>query len=274
MNSSQTSEADEVQSFARRTLDWFAFLFSLVFPTIITFVYFQLLDQSGSSSQQMAYGIGKVLQFAFPFLWIAYFYRAHLSTLWRWHLATEANSHSSSNTPNPSKRNDRDHLLWGIGFGLLTAAALLAVYFLFFQGSAIGERVAEMAKQKVTSMGIASLWKYVAVGVFYTLVHSFMEEYYWRWFVFWIGRKLLNPWTSNVVSSLGFAAHHVILLGFFLGWDSPMTYVFSICIAVGGGFWAWLYARDGQLKYCWISHAIVDAAIFGLGYWMVADCFG
>jgi uncharacterized protein len=34
----------------------------------------------------------------------------------------------------------------------------------------------------------------------------------------------------------------------------------------GGAFWAWLYHRSGNLIAPWLSHALIDAAIFTVGY--------
>ena len=44
----------------------YAVIFAMVFPTVVTLVYFQLLANSDSRLQQVAYGIGKTLQFLFP----------------------------------------------------------------------------------------------------------------------------------------------------------------------------------------------------------------
>ena len=93
-----------------------------------------------------------------------------------------------------------------------------------------------------------------------------MEEYYWRWFVF---KRFLShrPLVQSVaISSVGFMAHHVIILGMFFGFENWMTYVFSIGVAFGGAAWAWIYNRSGNLYAAWISHAFVDAAIFWVGY--------
>ena len=65
-------------------------------------------------------------------------------------------------------------------------------------------------------IGPADTGKYVALAVFYALVHSLLEEYYWRWFVFGQLRALVAPTLAIVLSSLAFAAHHVILLYVYL----------------------------------------------------------
>ena len=76
------------------------------------------------------------------------------------------------------------------------------------------------------------------------------------------------------MSSLGFLAHHVLVLGKFFGFANPATYLLSACIAVGGAVWAWLYDRTGSLLGPWLSHMLVDAAIFAIGYDLVRSTLG
>ena len=71
---------------------------------------------------------------------------------------------------------------------------------------------------------------------------------------------------AAVVSSVAFMAHHVILLGFYFGWTTPWTYLFSVAVAIGGLVWAWLYQRSGSIVAAWLSHLVVDAGIFLVGY--------
>jgi len=44
---------------------------------------------------------------------------------------------------------------------------------------------------------------------------------------------------------------------------------FSLCIAVGGMVWAWLYHRTHTIYSSWISHLVIDAAIMVVGYDLV-----
>ena len=120
----------------------------------------------------------------------------------------------------------------------------VVLFVLAIADSPVGVRLADMVKEKINSMELNSVVMYAAVGLFYTAFHSFLEEYYWRWFVYDLSKRFYSQWVSNVISSVGFAAHHVILLGFFFGWESPWTYVISEGIAVGGVVWAWMYQRD------------------------------
>ena len=229
--------------------------FAIIFPSLVTYVYFNLLADSAPLLQQSAYGIGKTLQFALPVVWVWFFYRHRLS------FKREVRDGSDQPATKPG-------IGLGIGFGLLVAVSMVVLFQVVLAGSPAGERLAGMVKDKIDSMGLASVGMYIAIGVFYTVFHSFMEEYYWRWFVYDLAKRFYSRVGANVISSIGFAAHHVILLAFFFGWDSPWTYVLSTAIAVGGVVWAWMYERDRTLWSAWVSHGIVDAGIFTLGYFI------
>jgi membrane protease YdiL (CAAX protease family) len=45
----------------------------------------------------------------------------------------------------------------------------------------------------------------------------------------------------------------------------------SSAVAVGGAFWAWLYERTGSIYSAWLSHLLIDAGIFWVGYELVRD---
>lgn len=241
-----------------KTRDVAAIVFALIVPSLITLVYFQWLQGSQSAAQQIAYAVGKAIQFGFPAVFVWFCYREKFFN-------TSPTPERVNPAPAPTHRS---RLGIGIVFGCLVAISMFTIFFVWLPSEVI-ERLKTMASEKVTSFGFDSPLKYLALAAFYTLVHSFLEEYYWRWFVFDVSRKHLPTWLSNLISSLGFMAHHVIVLGFFFGWQSPLTYLFSIGIAVGGSVWAMLFASENRLRSCWISHAIVDAAIFALGYWMI-----
>lgn len=244
--------------------DLVAITFAIVFPTLVTLVYFQWLEGSESSLQQIAFGIGKALQFGFPVAWVWLWHRSKLQRCPNLETGTSEIGRPSPTLPATS----RHAILIGIGFGLLVVASMFGIYFLLIAHSEIASQLVAMVQEKVIDMGIDSFWKYVAMGVFYALCHSFLEEYYWRWFVFDLLQKFVSTPLAMTISSLGFMAHHVILLGFFFNWQWT-TYAFSFCIAIGGMFWAWQFHETGRLRASWISHMIVDAGIFALGYFLV-----
>ncbi len=232
-----------------RRNDTAAVVFALVVPTLVTWVYFVLLAKHAPAVQQVAYSIGKGIQFGFPVVWVLAVQRQRLG--WHW--------------------PGRPGMLEGLGFGILIFVATLALYHLWLGPIGFLDAPAVEIREKILGFGADTVGKYLALSVFYALGHSFLEEYYWRWFVFGQLRRLMAFGPAVVVSSLGFMAHHVLVLAMFFGWFSLGTVLFSLAVAVGGAVWAWIYERGGSLYGPWLSHLFVDAAIFAIGYQMVAD---
>ena len=160
---------------------------------------------------------------------------------------------------------------WGsdLALGLVVLAATWFLYQFVLKPFGSLADANQQVLEKVSGFGVGSIWAYAALAVFYSAIHSGLEEYYWRWFVFGQLRQLTTPGQPIGVSSLGFMAHHVIVLGFYFGWQSPLTYLFSLAVALGGAFWAWLYERTGSLAGPWLSHLLVDAG----SSWSVTTSF-
>jgi membrane protease YdiL (CAAX protease family) len=235
----------------RASRDLAAVLVALVLPTAITWLYFFEASTWSKESQLGVFSVVKTVQFALPIVWVWLVQKTRLSL-----------------RP-PGARG----IGIGLAFGAAVACAMFALYWGALRGSDLVTLATPAIRAKVTGTGLNSLAAYAAVGLFYSLIHSFLEEYYWRWFVYGQLRIWTSLFTANVVSSLGFMAHHVLVLGFYFGFTSPATYLLASCIAVGGAVWAWLYQRSGSLLGPWLSHMLVDAAIFAIGYDLVRDTF-
>ena len=228
-----------------------AVVFAIVFPSIVTFAYFVVVTGQPAALQQSTAVIGKVIQFAFPAVWVFVVLREKAAC------------------PCPTRRG----IGAGVGFGLLIATAMLALAFLWLKPIGFFDGPSEAVRAKIQDLGLNTVAKYAAAGVFYSLCHSLMEEYYWRWFVFRRLRDLVRPPAAIAISGLGFMAHHVIVLAVYFGWTSPATYLFSAAVAIGGAVWAWIYQRSDSLYGPWLSHMFVDAAIFIIGYDLARDLF-
>ena len=63
--------------------------------------------------------------------------------------------------------------------------------------------------------------------------------------------------------------HHVIVLREFFEEAPWLAWLLSSAVAIGGVFWAWLYERTGSLFGPWLSHLLIDAGIFWIGYDLV-----
>lgn len=221
--------------------------FAIVLPTFVTWVYFSLLATYPASSQRLAYSIGKTIQFALPIV--------GLLLLGSW---------MKSAAPNYKKS-----LIAGVSLGLLICLSMYFLYAFALKPLGVMDSAQTEVKAKLKEMQIGSVFVFACIAIGYALVHSLLEEYYWRWFVFGNLTKVSSLSVAVTISSIGFAAHHVIVLARYFGWSNPWTYLLSACIAIGGAIWAWLYQRHGTLLGPWVSHGLVDAMIFVIGYQMI-----
>ena len=219
-----------------------ALIFALTFPTLTTGVYFILL--SGHPSMGAVYAAAKILQFAFPVAWVAIYERQAIRLA-------------------PPRRAGMGE---GLALGAVVLAAILALYYGYFKTSSVLSGAGAEVAEKMRGFGVDSAVKFLALACFISLFHSLLEEYYWRWFVFGRLKRFMPLGVAVVLSSLGFMAHHVLVVGQFLGGYGPSTWFFSSCVAAGGALWAWLYHRARTLYGPWFSHLLVDAGLMWVGY--------
>ncbi len=224
--------------------DIVAVVFTLLFPASLTLAYFTLLADASTATQVLAYGSLKLIQFGFPLFWVLTIQRRRLRL------------HGPESTG----------LLAGVAFGVAVLAAMWALYSYVLAPSGLMAAARAPVRDKIGGFGIDTFAAYLAMAVFYSFIHSLLEEYYWRWFVFAQLRRRARLATAIFISSVGFMAHHVILVGSFFGWASPLGWVLAVAVAVGGAVWAWMYHRWGSLYPVWFGHLLVDAGIFWVGY--------
>lgn len=244
MSNSQPSQVSREPS----SRGLFLLLTAIVLPTLVTYVYFDLLASYPPLVQKTAYAIGKTVQFLLPVVVIAGVVRP-----WR-PLGSRSWSHV---------------FLFGAISGVLISGAIYAGYRWLLMPLGVMTAVEVEAIARVEEVGIASPAAFAALALGYVLIHSLLEEYYWRWFVYGQLRRQTGIAAAVAISSLGFMAHHVLVLARFFGWDNPWTYIASAGVAFGGAAWAIGYEKTRSLLGIWISHAAVDAIIFWIGYELV-----
>lgn len=237
----------------------------LTFPSLVTWIYFVALAGSASGWQQIGYAAGKCVQFAFPAVWVFAILRRPLRRPVRERDDQDQTGHSG---PGPGLA-----IVPGLAFGVLVTVAGYLLFRFALQPAGLFDSAEQRIVDKVLGMGISAVGPYLALSVFYSVVHSFLEEYYWRWFVFDELRSAVSLPAAVGISSIGFAAHHVIVLAQFFGWGSAATWLFSAAVAIGGAVWAGLFHRTGSLVAPWLSHLVVDAGIFLIGFELVRSQF-
>jgi membrane protease YdiL (CAAX protease family) len=241
---------------------WSALLFAMLYPTALAWFYFVVLARPVAPAAlleaapvpdhnplMIAVWIGgKTVQFLFPLFWVWAVERQPLRI------------HAPA--------------VWGLGNGLIfggvVAAAGLVLYFGFLRDSSYFANTPAKIRQKITEFGMNTPAKFVLFVSFIAVIHSLLEEYYWRWFVFGGLRQFWPFAWANLVGSVAFMSFHVIDLAvFFPGQFWEMAVPFSLCVGVGGAVFAWQYERTGSIYSPWLSHVLIDAAIMVAGYDLV-----
>ena len=167
-----------------------------------------------------------------------------------------------------SRLVEQNHLK-ALPLGILSGgliAALIVGTFKFSPWSTYIQQFSGQVLGKAEDMKILDY--YVPFAILISLGHSLLEEYYWRWYVYGRLRRLVGPKTAYLGASLAFAAHHYVVLGcFFPIWFAA---ILGTGVAIGGGLWCWMYHKQQSLAGCWISHILVDGAIFSVGYYLIS----
>jgi membrane protease YdiL (CAAX protease family) len=222
-------------------------LIALVWPAAAAWLYF-VATAPDRSAVPVLYSAGKVVQFSLPLVCWAVTGRTRFRL----------------------QKPTRAGLASGAAFGFVLFAATLALYFTALKGSPFLSGLDVQVRLKVLAMGLDSRLKYVLFVLFLSLIHSGLEEYYWRAFVFGGFRHHLPVAAAVAVSSLGFMAHHVLVLRLFFPdrfWTAAVP--LSLTIAVGGAVWAYQYDGFKSVYPAWVGHALVDLAIVAVGYDLV-----
>jgi membrane protease YdiL (CAAX protease family) len=231
--------------------DGAALAFAMAFPSIMTWLEFKVLPgehAEGHPALGAVFAAGKVVQFAFPLLYVAWFERDRLR---------------------PARPAPRG-LALGAAFGLAVGAGAIALYHTWLRHTGLMTDTPARVHGWLVRMRLGTPAAFVGMAVFMSVLHSFLEEYYWRWFVFGWLRRHVPDIVAMVVSALAFMAHHVIILSVYLPGQFWMLAVpFSLCVAGGGVAWAWLYERAQSLYAPWVSHMLIDAALMVIGYEML-----
>ena len=154
----------------------------------------------------------------------------------------------------------------GLLFVLLVLAAMQALYYGYLKTSPLLARAPAEIGDKLTGLGIRSPVQFLALASFYSLLHSLLEEYYWRWFVFGLLSRISSLVLAIGLSSAAFMAHHVLVIGQYFKGFGATTWFFSFCVGIGGAVWAWLFHRSQTLYGPWLSHMLVDAGLMWIGY--------
>ncbi len=151
----------------------------------------------------------------------------------------------------------------GLLSGVVIGGSIVALFNLTPAKGYILE-MAPQLREKIEFFGVNSIGTYFAWCIFLAGLHSLIEEFFWRWFVFETLLTIVSRPTAYGLAAFSFALHHYVICWQYV---SPIgAIIFGTAVGVGGLIWCWMVNRQGTLAGAWLSHALVDAAIFVVGY--------
>lgn len=149
------------------------------------------------------------------------------------------------------------------GLGILISLIIVGFYL------TLGRMLIDpqMLRDMAAKIGLNKLPVYLAGAFYWITINSVLEEYVWRWFVVEKFTDLVSDKAAIAASALAFTIHHVVAMQIFF---SPLvTAIAGMGIWIGGACWSWCYIRYRSVWPPYLSHAIVDLAVFGVGYFLI-----
>jgi len=162
-----------------------------------------------------------------------------------------------------TKRRRRGVIEGGI-FGIATSLLLFGLLQLPFFAALLQEQ-RPVIEAKVEGLGVAE--HFLLFAVFLSVAHAWLEEFYWRWFVYGQLRRLVSQPLAHGLAAAGFASHHIVILSQFF--PLPWGAAFGVCVGLGGLAWSLLLERHRSLTAPWFSHMIIDFAAMAVAWWIL-----
>jgi membrane protease YdiL (CAAX protease family) len=200
----------------------------MIFPFLACLIYFNILD--GMAFAPVIYLAAKIFLLAFPLFFIKSL--APIKSVFKF---------------------DFGAFVRGSTVGVLIFATGYLVLNLPFIWDIV-KSAAPHITSKINSFGVMHHYLAMALGI--SFVHSMLEEYYWRWFVYGISGK-------NILSAVTFSLHHFIVLNYYF--NILVALALTTLVALGGIIFNFLYAKEKNIWGAWAAHVGADLFIFYTG---------
>jgi membrane protease YdiL (CAAX protease family) len=159
------------------------------------------------------------------------------------------------------RKLDKKHLKLGFLFGISSFLIILAAYFLVGQYIDFNSIAVELEnKSKITPAN------FIFVGLYITFGNSFLEEFFFRGFIFLSLYELKTKRLAYIYSSVLFGLYHITIFKTWFNLGLISLALFGL-IAVGFIF-NWLDTKSENFINSWIVHIVADSAIILIGFRM------
>ncbi len=155
-------------------------------------------------------------------------------------------------------RLDKKPLKLAFALGIGVFVLILGSYFLLGSIVDLSAVVGELDSRMNINQD-----NFLAVALYIPTCNSFLEEFFFRGFLFYRLRALTTPFFAHLLSSTIFSLYHVaIMVTWFDFW------VFALCmtaLVIGGMLFNLLDAKSESLYPSWLTHGFANLAINTIG---------
>ena len=150
-------------------------------------------------------------------------------------------------------------LIPAVGLGLGIYVLILGGYFLlspFFDFSQIAGALTENA-------GVTKE-NFLYVSLYISFANSFLEEFFFRGFVFTNLKRNSGRKMAYLFSAAAFSLYHVAMM---IGWFSPALFLLvMVGLVIGGMIFNWLNEKLDTIYCSWLTHMFANFAINTIGF--------
>lgn len=156
------------------------------------------------------------------------------------------------------RRMEASSFKLGLLFGALSFGVILVAYLILGKYIDFNSIVAELqSKSKITPAN------FVFVGLYITFGNSFLEEFFFRGFIFLNLFNLGYKKLAYIYSSVLFGVYHIAI---FKTWFDPLLIGLGLLGLISVGIiFGWLNTKAGNFINSWLVHILADSAIIIIG---------
>lgn len=159
----------------------------------------------------------------------------------------------------PLLRPKKKGLLPAIALGACIYGVILGGYFLvkpFFDFSQIAGALTQNA-------GVTKA-NFLYVSLYISFANSFLEEFFFRGFVFTNLKRHSSRSVAYLFSAAAFSLYHVAMM---IGWFSPVLFLLvMVGLVIGGMIFNWLNEKLDTIYCSWLTHMFANFAINTIGF--------
>ena len=154
-------------------------------------------------------------------------------------------------------------LMIGAISGIMISLIIFAAYFL------LGDILIDPSdiKEMAINVGLGKKTNYIFMAIYWVIINSILEEYVWRFFIVKKASEFLSPLNAVIISSVGFTFHHILATSIYF--NAPVVILISLGVFTGGIIWSYMFLKYKSIWPGYLSHAIVDVAVFVIGYLLI-----